>query len=61
MKIKLENIIFFSFWAASVAYRSSQARVQIRAAAANLRHNHSNAGSKPHLPPTPQLTAAPDP
>ena len=34
---------------------------QIRAAAADVPHSHSNAGSKLHLPPTPQLTATPDP
>ena len=34
---------------------------QIRAAAADLYHSHSNAGSELHLCPTPQLTAMPDP
>ena len=43
------------------AYGSSQARGPIRAAAASLRHNHTNARSEPHLWPTPQLTAMPDP
>ena len=43
------------------AYGGSQARSQIRAVATNLCHSHSNAGSKPHLQPTPQLTATPDP
>jgi len=33
----------------------------IRAVAASLHHSHSNAGSKPRLQPTPQLTATPDP
>ena len=32
-----------------------------RAAAAGLSHSHSNTGSEPHLLPTPQLTAMPDP
>ena len=32
-----------------VVYGSSQARGQIGSAAAVLCHNHSNAGSKPHL------------
>ena len=30
-------------------------------AAASLHHSHSNAGSEPHLQPTPQLMAVPDP
>ena len=34
-----------------MAYGSSQARGQIRAAAACLQHSHSNTGSKPHLDP----------
>ena len=33
-----------------------QARGQIGAVAASLRHSHSNTGSKPRLRPTPQLT-----
>ena len=37
-----------------MAYRSSQARGQIGAAAASLHHSHSNTGSEPHLQPTPQ-------
>ena len=28
---------------------------------ASLRHSHGNAGLEPHLQPTPQLTATPDP
>ena len=56
---------FLSFFfllcrATLVAYGGSQARGQIRAVAAGLRHSHSNAGSKPRLRPTPQLTATPD-
>ena len=47
------------FKASPAAYGASQARGQIRAAAAGLHHSHSNARSKPHLEPTPQLTAAP--
>ena len=31
------------------------------AAAAGLIHTHSNVGSEPHLRPTPQLMATPDP
>ena len=52
---------FFLFRAAPSAYGGSQASGRIRAAAAGLQHSHSNAGSKPHLQPTPQLTAMPDP
>ena len=43
------------------AYGGSQARGQIGAAAAGLRHSHSHTRSEPHLQPTPQLTATPDP
>ena len=43
------------------AYGSSQARGGIRAAAAGLNHNYSNTRSEPHLRPTPQHTAMPDP
>ena len=52
---------FLSFMATTTAHGSSQARGQIRAVAAGLHHSHSNARSKPHLRPTPQLTATPDP
>ena len=41
--------------------RSSQARGLIGAAAAGVRHSHSDARSEPCLPPTPQLTATLDP
>ena len=34
---------------------------RIGATAAGLHHSHSNTGSEPHLQPTPQLTAVPDP
>ena len=47
--------------AAPMAHGDPQARGQIRAVAAGLRHGHSNTGSKPHLRPIPQLTATPDP
>ena len=43
------------------AYGDSQARGLIRATAAGLCQGHSNMGSKPCLPPTPQLTATPVP
>ena len=55
----------FFFWlffrAAPLACGGSQARGLIGAAAAGLCHCHSNARSEPHLRPTPQLTATPDP
>ena len=60
-----ELFFFFCLFAfpraASAAYGGSQARGLIGAVAAGLHHNHSNAGSEPHLRPTPQLTAMPDP
>ena len=61
---------FFSFFffclfvfsrAALEAYGGSQARGLTGAAAAGLRQSHSNARPKPHLPPTAQLMATPDP
>ena len=45
------------FRAPLAAYGGSQARGQIGAAAASLPHSHSNAGSKPHLWPTPPFTS----
>ena len=36
-------------------------RGPIGAVVAGLHHSHSNARSKPHLRPTPQLMAMPDP
>ena len=59
--------IFFFFClfaisrAAPTAYGGSQARGPIGAAATGLHQSHSNAGSEPHLQPTPQLTATPSP
>ena len=60
---KLKNFFFFFFFfkAAAVAYGGSQARGQIRAVAAGLCHNHSNARSKTCLQPVSQLKAALDP
>ena len=54
------------FRAALMAYGGPQARGKIGAAAADLCHSHSNAGSELQiyitaLQPTSQLTAAPDP
>ena len=53
----LSFCLFDISWATPEAYGGSQARGQIGAAAAGLRHSHSNAGSELHLQPTPQLTA----
>ena len=50
----------FLFRAPLVAGGGSQARSLIGATAASLHHSH-NARSQPHLQPTPQLTAMPDP
>ena len=58
----LRGIFFFLLFRASpMAYTSSQARDLIRGAAAWLYHSQSNSRSEPHLQPTPQLTATPDP
>ena len=55
-------LIFFAFFkAAPMAYGGFQAMGLIRATAAGLYHSHSNVGSKPHLQPTPHLTAMEDP
>ena len=53
--------LFFLFRAAPAAYGGSQARDLIGAATAALHQSHSNARSKLHLQPTPQLTAMPHP
>ena len=59
--IKMEIFIYLVFFAFSratpAAYGGSKARGVIGAVAASLRQSHSNAGSKPHLQPTLQLTA----
>ena len=53
---------FFCFLGLHPAvYGSFQARGQIAAKAAGLRHSHDNWGSEPHLQPTPQLRAMLDP
>ena len=44
-----------------MAYGGSRARGLIGAVAAGLHHSHSHVGSEPHLRPTPQLQAMPDP
>lgn len=57
-----ENVIlFFSLTAAPAAYGSFQARGRMRAAPPSLYHSHGKARSEPHLQPTLQLTAMPDP
>ena len=53
--------LFAISWAAPATYGGSQARGRIGATAAGLRQSHSNAGSEPHLRPTPQLMAMLDP
>ena len=59
--VRTPRIFFFlHFRAIPMAYGSSQARGQIRAAAAGLHHSHSNSGPEPHLWPTPQLTSTLD-
>ena len=64
---KVEFLIIFNFFvfffsrAAPEAYGGSQTGGPIGAVAAGLHHSHSNVGSEPHLRPTPQLTATPDP
>ena len=47
--------------AAPASCGSSQARGRIIAAAASLHHSHNNSISEPHVLPTPQLLAMPDP
>ena len=53
--------VFFLFRATLAACRNFWARGGIGAAAMGLCHSHSDARSEPHLQPTPQLTATPDP
>ena len=55
--IFLDFFIFCLFRAIPVAHGACQARSLIGTIAAGLHHSHSNVGSKPHLRPTPQLTA----
>ena len=51
----------FFFRAAPAAHGGSQAKGQIGATAASLRHSHSNTRFQPRLRPTPQLKATLDP
>ena len=60
--------LFFNFlglfaisWATPETYGGSQARGRIGTVATSLCQSHSNTESKPHLQPTPQLMATPDP
>ena len=54
--------LFFAIsWAAPTACGGFQARDRIRAVAASLCQSHSKLRSEPHMQPTPQLTAMPDP
>ena len=57
------SLFFLSclFFGPHIAHGGSQARGGIGAAAAGLRHSHSNVGSEPHPRPTPQLVAMLDP
>ena len=67
----IENIktdikyIFFCLFAFSTAapttYGGFQAKGPVGAVATSIHQSHSNAESKPHLQPTPQLMATPDP
>ena len=53
--------VFCLYRATPVAYGGSQAGGLIRAVATGLHQSYSNAGTEPHLGPTPQRTATPDP
>ena len=59
----LDSCHFFVllFRAAPMAHGHFQARDQIGATPASLRHSHNNTGSNPGLRPTPQLIATLDP
>ena len=52
-------LIYYFFRATPVAHGNFQARGQTETAC--LHHSHSHTISKPHLWPTPQFTAMPDP
>ena len=54
-------IFTYSFEGCTAAHGGSQARGPIGAAAADLRHSHSDVGSELCLQLTPLLTATPDP
>ena len=57
-----EHFFFFCFLGATLRHMEvPRLGVQVRAAAARLRHSHSNTESKLPLRPTPQVMATPDP
>ena len=55
------SFFFLLFRAVTTAYGGSQARGQNGATADSLCHSHRNIRSEPHLQPTPQFIAMPDP
>ena len=60
------HFLFFLFLfvfsrATPATYGGSQAKGLIGPVPTGLRQSHSSAGSEPHLRPTPQLRATPDP
>ena len=61
LPLQWSGFFFFFFRAALAAYEGSQARGLVGAVASSLCQGHSNARSEPHLRPTPQLMATPDP
>ena len=67
MRTECKQTVFFFFFSFGLfaflpaASEGSQARGLIGAFVAGLCQGHSNAGSKPRLPPTPQLMATLDP
>ena len=52
--------VFGLLRATPTAFRGFQPRGPVGAVVTGLHHSHSNAGSEPHLKPTPQLRATPD-
>ena len=59
--IYMSKFTEMKFRATPAAYGGSQARGWTGAVAASLHHSHSNVRSEPHLGPTPELMAMPDP
>ena len=57
----LSFFFFVFFRAALAAYGGCKDRSRIGAVPAGPHHSHSSSGSEPHLQPTSQLTATPDP
>ena len=53
--------LYVFFRAVPTVFEGSQTRGLIGAVVAALRHSHSNTRSEPHLQPTPQFMAMPDP